>query len=300
MTPEAVITVRGLRKAYGDVEAVRGLDLDVRRGEVLAFLGPNGAGKTTTVEILEGFRSRDGGEVAVLGEDPERAGGAWRGRIGVVLQESEPPGLLTVREALMLFAGYFPAPRPVDETIAQVGLQAQADQRAAKLSGGQKRRLDVAMALIGDPELLFLDEPTTGFDPAARRAAWDMIESLGTTIVLTTHAMDEAERLADRIAVLAGGRISATGTPATLGGRDRRAAEITFTLPDGAELPRRLGTARGNAVRLTTDHPLEDLRALAEWALARGLDLPDLELRRPALEDVYLALANQESRCTLP
>jgi ABC-2 type transport system ATP-binding protein len=191
-------------------------------------------------------------------------------------------------------------PREPAELISLVGLAESADRPAETLSGGQRRRLDVALALVGDPELLFLDEPTTGFDPAARRAAWDTIESLGTTIVLTAHAMDEAERLADRIAVLAGGRISATGTPATLGGRDRRAAEITFTLPDGAELPRTLGTARGKAVRLTTDHPLEDLRALADWALARGLDLPDLELRRPALEDVYLALANQESRCTLP
>src|SRR6188472_1665974 len=188
--PDPVITVRGLVKRYGDVEAVRGIDLEVGAGEVLGFLGPNGAGKTTTVEVLEGFRTRDGGEVSVLGEDPARAGLAWRARIGVVLQESEPPTLLTVREALKLFAGYFPRPRDVEETISQVGLVEQADQRAGRLSGGQKRRLDVAMALIGDPELLFLDEPTTGFDPAARREAWEVIASLhalGKTVLLTTH-----------------------------------------------------------------------------------------------------------------
>ena len=290
-----MIAAHGLRKRYGSHEALRGVDLDVRRGEVLAILGPNGAGKTTLIEILAGFRTRDAGTLSVLGVDPATAGRAWRGRIGVVLQESAPDPGLTVRECLDLYAGYYRAPRAPAELIDLVGLAESADQPAETLSGGQRRRLDVALALVGDPELLFLDEPTTGFDPAARRAAWDMIERLGTTIVLTTHAMDEAERLADRIAVLAGGRISATGTPATLGGRDRRPAEITFTLPDGAELPPALGTAHGDAVRLTTEQPLEDLRALADWALARGLDLPDLELRRPALEDVYLALANQES-----
>jgi ABC-2 type transport system ATP-binding protein len=200
---DPVITVRGLRKAYGAVEAVRGLDLEVRAGEVLAVLGPNGAGKTTAVEILEGFRDRDAGEVSVLGEDPARAGRAWRARIGVVLQESEPPGLLTVREALELFAGYFPKPLGVDETIAQVGLEAQADQRSQTLSGGQRRRLDVAMALVGDPELLFLDEPTTGFDPAARRDAWEVIgrlSELGKTILLTptTSRRPSSSRTASR------------------------------------------------------------------------------------------------------
>jgi ABC-2 type transport system ATP-binding protein len=313
-----MISAHGLRKRYGAHEALTGVDLEVRRGEVLAILGPNGAGKTTLIEILAGFRTRDAGALSVLGEDPATAGRAWRELIGVVLQESEPDPGLTVRECLELYAGYYRAPREPAEMIDLVGLTEAADRPAESLSGGQRRRLDLALALVGDPELLFLDEPTTGFDPAARRAAWDTIERLGITIVLTTHAMDEAERLADRIAVLAGGRISATGTPATLGGRDRRAAEITFTLPPGAGFPDGLVTAHGRAVRpatdrsqglgtpddravrLTTDHPLEDIRALAEWALANGLDLPDLELRRPALEDVYLALANQESPCPLP
>jgi ABC-2 type transport system ATP-binding protein len=223
------ITVRGLRKRYGDLEAVRELDLDVRTGEVVAFIGPNGAGKTTTVEILEGFLDRDAGEVDVLGEDPARATAAWRARIGVVLQESELPTLLTVREALKLFAGYFPRPRDAEETIAQVGLIEQADQRAGRLSGGQKRRLDVAMALIGDPELLFLDEPTTGFDPAARREAWEVIASLhalGKTVLLTTHYLDEAQRLADRVAVIKDGSIVAEATPAELVSRDATDASI--------------------------------------------------------------------------
>jgi ABC-2 type transport system ATP-binding protein len=292
---EAVIGVAGLRKAYGEVEAVRGVDLVVHRGEVFAFLGPNGAGKTTTVEILEGFRERDAGEVSVLGEDPARASAAWRARIGVVLQESEPPGLLTVREALELFAGYFPAPLPVPETIAQVGLEAQADQRAGKLSGGQKRRLDVAMALIGDPELLFLDEPTTGFDPAARRDAWDVIASLhelGKTVFLTTHYMEEAQRLADRVAIVKDGRIVASGPPAELAGSRAGVAVIAFTPPDG-ELPPLsapvIDAARGR-VEVHTERVVDDLAVLTGWARERGLDLPDLTVTRPTLEDVYLEL----------
>jgi ABC-2 type transport system ATP-binding protein len=295
--PDPVITVRGLVKRYGAVEAVRGIDLEVRAGEVLAFLGPNGAGKTTTVEILEGFRKRDGGEVSVLGADPARAGLGWRARIGVVLQESEPPGLLTVREALHMFAGYFPHPRDVTETIAQVGLTEQADQRAGRLSGGQKRRLDVAMALIGDPELLFLDEPTTGFDPAARREAWEVIASLhelGKTILLTTHYLDEAQRLSDRVAVIKDGAIVAQGTPGQLGGRDAAATTIAFALPSGVEpppglsaAPRRVGAGR---VELATARPVADLAVLAPWALEHGYDLPGLEVRRPTLEDVYLEL----------
>jgi ABC-2 type transport system ATP-binding protein len=292
---ETVITVRGLRKAYGDVEAVRGLDLDVHAGEILAFLGPNGAGKTTTVEILEGFRERDAGEVSVLGEDPLRAGAAWRARIGVVLQESEPPGLLTVREALQLFAGYFPAPRPVDETIERVGLGPQAEQRAGRLSGGQKRRLDVAMALIGDPELLFLDEPTTGFDPAARREAWEVIAALrdlGKTVFLTTHYMEEAQRLADRVAIVKDGRIVASGPPAELAGSRAAIAVISFT-PPGPELPAMSAAPvpgpRGT-VEVHTERAVEDLAVLTGWARERGVDLPDLTVTRPTLEDVYLEL----------
>ncbi|MBV8396720.1 MAG: ABC transporter ATP-binding protein, partial [Actinobacteria bacterium] len=205
---------------YGDFEAVAGIDLEVRRGEIFAFLGPNGAGKTTTVEILEGFRRRTAGEVTVLGVDPEHAGGAWRNRVGTVLQESEAEPGLTVRECLELYAGYYDAPRDIDETIALVGLEEKAETAGPLLSGGQRRRLDVALALIGDPELVFLDEPTTGFDPSARRTAWSVIaglRDLGKTVFLTTHYMDEAENLADRIAVIAAGRIVAEGTPQTLG-----------------------------------------------------------------------------------
>jgi ABC-2 type transport system ATP-binding protein len=292
----AVITVRGLRKAYGDVEAVRGLDLEVYAGEILAFLGPNGAGKTTTVEILEGFRERSAGDVDVLGEDPARASAAWRARIGVVLQESEPPGLLTVREALQLFAGYFPAPRPVAETIDQVGLGAQAAQRAAKLSGGQKRRLDVAMALIGDPELLFLDEPTTGFDPAARREAWEVIASLrelGKTVFLTTHYMEEAQRLADRVAIVKDGRIVASGPPAELASSRAGVAVIAFTPPDG-DLPAFSAPVldvRGR-VEVHTERAVDDLAVLTGWARERGIDLPDLTVTRATLEDVYLELTS--------
>src|SRR5664279_700772 len=228
-----VITVRGLRMKYGSVEAVAGIDLDVYAGEVFAFLGPNGAGKTTTVEILEGYRKRSAGEVSVLGVDPGRADGVWRGRIGVVLQESEPEAELTVEECLSLYAGYYPAPRPVAETLDLVGLKQRAGSRCGRLSGGQRRRLDVALALIGDPELLFLDEPTTGFDPSARRSAWEVIaglRSLGKTIFLTTHYMEEAEYLADRVAVIAAGRIVAEGTPATLGARAAQKSTIRFTL----------------------------------------------------------------------
>jgi ABC-2 type transport system ATP-binding protein len=291
----SAISVQGLRKRYGDVEAVRGLDLEVGTGEVFAVLGPNGAGKTTTVEILEGFRDRDGGEVSVLGEDPARASAAWRGRIGVVLQESEPPGLLTVREAVDLFAGYFPKPLDTLETIGQVGLGAQADQRAARLSGGQKRRLDVAMALVGDPELLFLDEPTTGFDPAARREAWEVIASLrelGKTVMLTTHYMDEAQRLADRVAIVKDGVIVALGAPDELAGERAAVATIRFTPPD-AELPA-LSAAPAPAgrgrVEVRTQRLVDDLAVLTGWARSAGVDLPDLEVVRPSLEDIYLEL----------
>ena len=297
---ETVIRVAGLGKRYGDVEAVRGIDLEVSRGEIFAFLGPNGAGKTTTVEILEGFRRPSAGEVSVLGVDPARAGADWRNRVGAVLQESHPEPGLTVRECLSLYAGYYAAPRDIDETIALVGLDEKADTLGDHLSGGQRRRLDVALALIGDPELIFLDEPTTGFDPSARRTAWSVIDglrALGKTVFLTTHYMDEAEHLADRIAVVAGGRIVAEGTPQTLGGRDRLAATVSFTAPQGVgvgELPEPLRSladpGSNGTIAIRTESPLMHVRDLADWAAAAGFDLPDLDVRRPTLEDVYLAL----------
>jgi ABC-2 type transport system ATP-binding protein len=299
---EIVISVKGLARRYGDVEAVHGIDLEVRRGEIFAFLGPNGAGKTTTVEILEGFRRASAGEVSVLGVDPAHAGPDWRNRVGAVLQESQAETGLTVRECLDLYAGYYAAPRNIRETIGLVGLEEKAATLAEHLSGGQRRRLDVALALIGDPELIFLDEPTTGFDPSARRTAWGVIDglrALGKTVFLTTHYMDEAENLADRIAVISDGAIVAEGTPQTLGGRDRLAATIRFTLPHGVDvagLPEVLRvlvepTSNG-VVALHTESPLQHLRDLAEWANASGFDLPDLDVRRPTLEDVYLALTD--------
>ena len=302
---ETVLSVRGLTKSYGAYEAVRGIDLEVRRGEIFAFLGPNGAGKTTTVEILEGFRARTAGEVSVLGVDPAKAGAAWRDRLGVVLQESAPEPGLTVRESLELYAGYYSHPRDIDETIAAVGLTAKADALGLNLSGGQRRRLDVALALIGDPELIFLDEPTTGFDPSARRATWEVIEGLkhiGKTIFLTTHYMDEAEYLADRIAVIAGGRIVAEGTAKTLGGRDRMTTTIRFTLPAGMaarELPAGLRPLVEDGPDGTTivrsESPLVHLQMLSDWGLAQGLGLNDIDVRRPSLEDVYLSLTETPS-----
>ncbi len=299
---ETVIAVSGLQMRYGSVEAVRGIDLHVTRGEVFAFLGPNGAGKTTTVEILEGYRRRTGGEVKVLGQDPQHGGPSWRARIGVVLQESEPERELTAYECLQMYAGYYPAPRDVGETLELVGLTDKAHSIATRLSGGQRRRLDVALALIGDPELLFLDEPTTGFDPSARRAAWDMISglrALGVTVFLTTHYMDEAEHLADRVAVIAAGQIVAEGTPATLGGREHAAAEIRFSLPPGAtvaELPEpvrcALADTQGHRVLVRADSTVSVLGPLIRWAESTGADLDDLDVRKPSLEDIYLALTN--------
>jgi ABC-2 type transport system ATP-binding protein len=279
------IEVSGLRKAYGNLEAVRGVDFTIDEGEVFGLLGPNGAGKTTTVEILEGYRKRDAGEVRVLGHDPERPGADFRERIGVVLQQSQMWANLTVRETHATFAGYYRTPRDVDEVIALVGLQEKADARVKTLSGGQKRRLDLGIALVGDPELVFLDEPTTGFDPQARRAAWEMIRSLrslGKTVLLTTHYLDEAEQLADRVAVLREGQIVRVGTPAELTTTDLQ-TEIRYR-------------ENGEEVLVRTDEPTRVLAELTSAAVARGDELEGLQVRRPSLEEVYLALtADKES-----
>ena len=296
-----VISVEGLRKSYGAKEAVSGIDLEVHQGEVFAFLGPNGAGKTTTVEILEGYRERSAGTVTVLGSDPASPARGWNARLGVMLQTGQVQPTLTVRESLEQFAGYYPRPRPIDETIDLVGLTEERDRRAGRLSGGQQRRLDLALALIGDPELLFLDEPTTGFDPAARRGAWHVIarlRELGKTVFLTTHYMDEAEALADRVAIIAAGRIVAEGPPRRLAGAE--SALVTFRVPDGvpvSELRRVLGPAieiSGDRVTLWTDDPVRVANAASGWALERGLDLPDFEVRRRSLEDVYLELTRSQ------
>jgi len=304
--PEPAVSVRGLVKRYAGHEAVAGIDLQVRRGEIFAFLGPNGAGKTTTVEILEGFRQRTAGEVCVLGHDPATAGGAWRNRVGVVSQESEPEPGLSVRECLAMYAGFYHAPRDIDETIALVGLTGKAAALGTRLSGGERRRLDFALALIGDPELIFLDEPTTGFDPSARRAAWEVVaglRKLGKTVFLTTHYMDEAEYLADRITVISAGHIVAEGTPQTLGGRDHMTTAISFTLPDHVpahDLPPGLGPLTepgpGGSTVVHSESPLVHLRMLGNWALGRGFDLPDLDVHRPALEEVYLSLTEPASK----
>jgi ABC-2 type transport system ATP-binding protein len=304
--PDLVVSVRGLVKRYGSHEAVAGIDLEVRRGEIFAFLGPNGAGKTTTVEILEGFRRRTQGQVCVLGHDPATAGGAWRDRVGVVLQESEPEPGLSVRECLALYAGFYRAPRDIDATIALAGLTGKAGAVGTRLPGGQRRRLDFALALIGDPELIFAGEPATGFDPSARRAAREVVAGLrrlGTTVFLTTHDMDEAEYLAGRIAVLCAGHVVAEGTPHALGGRDRMTTAISFTLPDhvpARDLPPGLGPLTGpgpgGPVVLRSQSPLARLQMPGNRALRRGFDLPDLDVQRPALEEVYLSLASRTGR----
>jgi ABC-2 type transport system ATP-binding protein len=295
-----VISVRELRKSYGDVEAVRGIDLEVAAGEIFAFVGPNGAGKTTTVEILEGYRARTGGDASVLDTDPASAGREWRERVGIVLQECRMQPELTVRETVEQYAGYYRRSRPVRETIELVGLTDKAEARAGKLSGGQQRRLDVALALIGDPELLFLDEPTTGFDPTARRHAWGMIASLrelGKTVFLTTHYMEEAQELADRVAIIASGRIVAEGPPDELAGADET-VEVRFRMPPGVAIEELPGAARtghesNGVVEIHTDRPVEALHELTDWALGRGVGLPALEVRRASLEDVYLRLTDE-------
>ncbi|TDO46730.1 ABC-2 type transport system ATP-binding protein [Kribbella sp. VKM Ac-2527] len=295
----AVITIDGLRKSYGQREAVRGIDLEVHAGEIFAFLGPNGAGKTTTVEILEGYRDPTAGQVWVLGADPARADRDWRSRIGVMLQSWQVEPALTVRESLEQFAGYYPRPLPVEEVVRLVGLEEQRDTRAGRLSGGQQRRLDMGIALVGDPELLFLDEPTTGFDPAARRGAWQIIASLrdaGKTVMLTTHYLDEAQALADRVAILVDGRIMTHGPPDSLvAGHPTR---ITFQLPHGVALPplplpgRLDAEAADGRVELRSHAPVPLVHALTAWAMENGHDLADLQVRRPSLEDVYLDLTS--------
>jgi ABC-2 type transport system ATP-binding protein len=293
---EPAISVSGLRKAYGPHEAVRGIDFEVAAGEVFGFLGTNGAGKTTTIEILEGYRERTAGEVSVLGVDPGRPTREWRARIGLVLQDSEPNPMLTVSETLDLYAAFFPSPRGVHETVDLVGLSEKRHARTSTLSGGQRRRLDVGVALIGDPDLVFLDEPTTGFDPAARRDAWNMIEglkALGKTIFLTTHYMDEAQHLSDRVAILSDGEIVASGLPEQLvsGG-----SVVRFRLPAGAsaaEVGAVTGVepeAEGNDLVLRTADPQAVLHALLDWAEQEGIRLEALEVRRPSLEDAFLEL----------
>jgi ABC-2 type transport system ATP-binding protein len=277
------IVVRDLRKSYDGVEALRGVSFEVNAGEVFGLLGPNGAGKTTTVEILEGYRRRDGGEVTVLGHDPASTPRVLRERIGVVLQHSELNPLLTVREVHQMFAGYYARPLGVDDVIELVGLAEKRNARVKTLSGGQKRRLDLGVALVGDPDLVFLDEPTTGFDPAARRSAWDLIRtlrSLGKTILLTTHYLDEAQQLADRVAVIHAGRIVSLGTPAALIG-DAQRVEIRFVRD-------------GEPIVIATDDPTQTLHELTSEALASGRQLQHLEVRRPTLEDVYLELVGKE------
>jgi ABC-2 type transport system ATP-binding protein len=297
--PSAAIEIRGLRKSYGAVEAVRGIDLTVSEGEVFGLLGPNGAGKTTTVEIVEGFRRRDAGTVSVLGFDPATGNRRLKQQIGIVLQKTGIDPYLTVAETIDMFRGYYPAPRPRDEVIELVGLTEKRDAKVTKLSGGQQRRLDVAIALAGDPRLLFLDEPTTGFDPGARRSAWEVIKNLaalGKTIFLTSHAMDEVEYLADRVAIIAAGRIVAEGTPSTLAGRQTAATVVRFLLPAGVtELPLQLrqgATIDGANVEMATDDPTRTLYDLTSWAVQAQLSLDGLEVARPSLEDVYLEITH--------
>ncbi|HEV2950617.1 MAG TPA: ABC transporter ATP-binding protein [Actinomycetota bacterium] len=296
---ERVIEIKGLRKSYGDVEAVRGIDLSVDRGEVFALLGPNGAGKTTATEILEGYRPRDGGEVSVLGHDPARGDRELKRRIGIVLQSTGVDPFLTVRETIDQYGAFYTEPRPTEEVIQLVGLSEKRDSRVNKLSGGQQRRLDVAIALAGDPELLFLDEPTTGFDPSARRNAWHLLRnltSLGKTIWLTTHFMDEAQYLAQRVAVIKGGEIVAEGPPDSLGGRAAMKTRIRFRLPAGTADTPGLGESPlpDGSFELPADDATRTIHELTGWALERGVSFESLEVTRPSLEDVYLELTGGE------
>ena len=293
----AAIEVRGLRKEYGSVNAVDGIDLTVDEGEVLALLGPNGAGKTTTVEILEGHRDRTAGSVVVLGFDPSSGGRAFRERIGIVLQQTALERELEVEEALATYAAFYPHPRTVDEVIEIVGLAEKRSARIKTLSGGQQRRLELALGIVGDPDLIFLDEPTTGFDPSARRQAWGLIDnlrSLGKTILLTTHYMDEAQNLADRVAVIAKGRIVAEGSPESIGGRADGDATVQFRLPEGTESADLPGAPTFDAAErrfmITTAEPTRVLHDLTGWALGRSVELEGLSVSRPTLEDVYLEL----------
>ena len=298
-----MISVQGLTKHYGPVRAVDGVDLSVSRGEVFALLGPNGAGKTTTVEILEGHRTRTAGTVTVLGVDPGTAGRDFRERIGIVLQSSAIEKELTVREAIDTYGSLYPRRRPTGELMEIVGISEKADSRIKTLSGGQQRRLEFALGIAGDPDLIFLDEPTTGFDPSARRRAWraiDNLRQLGKTILLTTHYMDEAQNLADRVAVIARGLIVASGTPDTLGGRADADSVVRFRLEgvDPATLPvptERLQVEPGGSFEIRSDEPTRLLHLLTSWALDRDLELSDLTVDRPSLEDVYLELAGEEA-----
>ena len=292
--------VRGLEKSYSGTRAVSGIDLAIRQGEVFALLGPNGAGKTTTVEILEGYRTRDHGEVSVLGVDPGRQRARLKSRTGIVLQSTSIDRYLTVRETIAMYATFYPRPRPVGEVIDLVGLDEKRNVRVRKLSGGQQRRLDVAIALVGNPELLFLDEPTTGFDPSARHEAWEVIKNLATlgmTVLLTTHYMDEAQFLADRVAVIAAGRIVAEGTPATLGGRQLATARIRYRPPAGAIPPDGLCAPPGpdGYTEITPDDVVQALHQLTGWAIDHGASLDGLQVTRPSLEDIYLSLTSPPS-----
>jgi ABC-2 type transport system ATP-binding protein len=301
---QSAIEIKGLRKTYGDVEAVRDVSFSVASGEVFCLLGPNGAGKTTTTEILEGYRSRSAGDVSVLGHDPEHGERALHERVGIVLQEAAAQAELTVAEVLTMYGRYYPRRRPVAELVELVGLAGKEDDRVKLLSGGQRRRLDLALALVGDPDLLFLDEPTTGFDPSARRQAWSTIKdlcALGKTVFLTTHFMDEAQALADRVAVMVDGRIVALGTPAEIGGRDTAPTEIAFALPAGvglADLPpldgARIAETTPGRVRVSTIEGLRVAHVLTGWALERGHELRGFAVSQPSLEDVYLRLTETQ------